>query len=102
MKQYLTLAVLAFSLPMWAQSTVATGDSRTVTEPIFPSICARVNATKYIKQTTAVNIDLWDSLVHWRHGLSALVFVEQLCLGGNSGQHGCTECTELLSQWSGS
>jgi hypothetical protein len=82
MKQYLTLAVLAFSLPMWAQSTVATGDSRTVTEPIFPSICARVNATKYIKQTTAVNIDPWNSTCGSTGGTFGILW----CTGGTDYQ----------------
>lgn len=44
-----------------AQVTVATGDSRTVTEPTFPAVCSTVAATKYIVQTATVNIDPYNS-----------------------------------------
>ena len=54
--------VLVCPLSGFSQSTVtpATGDSRTVTEPTFPTVCATVAATKYVAFTNTVNIDPYN------------------------------------------
>jgi hypothetical protein len=60
---------------------VATGDSRTVTEPTFPgTICAQVPATKFIKQTNTKNIDPWNATC----GSTGGTFGVLGCTGGTS------------------
>jgi hypothetical protein len=63
-----------------APALVATGDSRTVTEPTFPAICSQVAATKFIVQTAAVNIDPYNSTCG--------------STGGTLGTLGCTGGTD--------
>ncbi|MBS1803500.1 MAG: Ig-like domain repeat protein [Acidobacteria bacterium] len=43
--------------PAMAQSTPATGDTRTVTEPSYHATCATVRATKYLVSTNTLNLD---------------------------------------------
>ena len=71
--------ILLLSLPSvaWGQSAVATGDSRTVTEPTYPTGCQQVAATKYIKMTNAVNIDPWNATCTLGAGFGVLG-----CTGG--------------------
>jgi Glycosyl hydrolases family 28 len=45
----------------WGYMDAPTGDSRTVSEPAFPSGCRVVNATKYSVWTNAVNIDPYNA-----------------------------------------
>jgi hypothetical protein len=62
-------------------SAVATGDSRTVTEPTFLAICSKVAATKYIVSTTALNVDPYNSTCG--------------SVSGTNGTLGCTGGTSL-------
>lgn len=52
----------------WGDSGAPSGDSRTVTEPAFPTGCAVVNATKYSVWTNAVNIDPYNATAGSAHG----------------------------------
>ena len=60
----LKLALLLALCPLsgLAQSVVtpATGDSRTVTEPTYPTVCATLQANKYIALTNLFNIDPYN------------------------------------------
>ena len=60
--------------------TVATGDTRTITEPTFPATCSTVQATKYIVSTNAVNIDPFNSTC----GSTGGTFGTLGCTGGTS------------------
>lgn len=42
-------------------SAIATGDTRTITEPAFPPVCSQVAATKFLVSTTAVNVDPYNA-----------------------------------------
>jgi hypothetical protein len=54
----------------------ATGDTRTISEPTFPAVCATLQATKYIASTTSLNIDPYNSTCG--------------STGGSAGTLGCT------------
>lgn len=60
--------------------TVATGDSRTVTEPVFPAVCSSIAATKFVVSTTAINIDPYNSTC----GSTGGTFGTLQCTGGTS------------------
>lgn len=42
-------------------ANVASGDTRTITEPTFPPVCSQVAATKFLVSTNAVNVDPYNA-----------------------------------------
>jgi hypothetical protein len=60
--------------------TVATGDTRTITEPTFPAVNATIKATKFIALTTAVNVDPFNPTC----GSTGGTFGTLGCTGGTS------------------
>lgn len=74
------VAISMLSAVSSAQSTIATGDARTVAEPVYPPVCSQVQATKFIVQTNAVNIDPYNATCG--------------STGGTNGTLGCTGGTD--------
>jgi uncharacterized repeat protein (TIGR02543 family) len=60
--------------------TVATGDTRTVPEPTFPTVCAQVQATKYLVRTTLLNVDPYNPTCGSISGTNGVLG----CKGGTS------------------
>ena len=89
------LALLAIAPIAIAQSVVtpATGDSRTVAQPSIPtSICAKVQANKYLIKTTKLNIDPYNA-----YGTCTPVGVLG-CTGGTSFEPSQSASTYIASE----